>query len=99
MDKLSDTSYLVRNGVLQSLIENELSRDEMVELKNRIASGVLKQETDPVLLELLQKEMARYPEMVRESLEAMFKRGIPNRDAAFRASEMLKALEIGKGLH
>lgn len=99
IDTLSDTSYLVRNGVLQSLVENRLSRHEMVELETRIVSGVLKQETDPMLLELLQKEMLRYPELVRESLEAMFRRGIPDRETAFRASEMLKALEAGQGLH
>jgi len=86
---LHDPSYLVRNGILQSLIEHQLSENDLNTIQKLVGNNILKPETDPLLLELVQKELAQQPEAGRKILRAMRKRGIANRDVKHKVQLLL----------
>ena len=86
---LHDPSYLVRNGILQSLIEHQLSENNLNAIQKLVGNNILKPETDPLLLELVQKELAQQPETGRKILRAMQKRGIANQDVKHKVQLLL----------
>ncbi len=92
--RLDDRSYLVRNGILQSLLEHSLSGQDMAALRALTVNNTLKHETDPLLLELLQKEMNRYPQEALNILKAMQKRGIANQDVRYQVRMLINTLEL-----
>ncbi len=86
---LHDPSYLVRNSILQSLIEHQLSENNLNAIQKLVGNNILKPETDPLLLELVQKELAQQPETGRKILRAMQKRGIANQDVKHKVQLLL----------